>query len=53
MAVQALGYAGFGSAAFEDWRQFGTGLIGLQAVQVMKGNYKLSSGTCPWWDSVR
>ena len=32
MAVQALGYAGFGSAALEDWRQFGTGLVGLQAV---------------------
>src|SRR5258708_40043240 len=31
MAVQALGYAGFGSAALEDWRQFGTGLGGLQA----------------------
>jgi 2,3-dihydroxybiphenyl 1,2-dioxygenase len=33
MAVQALGYAGFGSAAIEDWRQFGTGLVGLQAVE--------------------
>src|SRR5258708_24699270 len=33
MAVQALGYAGFGSAALEDWRQFGTGLVGLQAGQ--------------------
>src|SRR5438046_7062453 len=33
MAVQALGYGGFGSAALEDWRQFGTGLIGLQAVE--------------------
>jgi 2,3-dihydroxybiphenyl 1,2-dioxygenase len=33
MAVQALGYAGFGSAALEDWRQFGTGLVGLQAVE--------------------
>src|SRR6202171_5829717 len=30
MAVQALGYAGFGSAALDDWRQFGTGLVGLQ-----------------------
>jgi len=36
MAVQALGYAGFGSAALEDWRQFGTGLVGLQAVE--RGN---------------
>jgi 2,3-dihydroxybiphenyl 1,2-dioxygenase len=33
MAVQALGYAGFGSAALDDWRQFGTGLVGLQAVE--------------------
>jgi 2,3-dihydroxybiphenyl 1,2-dioxygenase len=33
MAVLALGYAGFGSAALEDWRQFGTGLVGLQAVE--------------------
>ena len=31
MPVQALGYAGFGSAALDDWRQFGTGLVGLQA----------------------
>ena len=31
--AQALGYAGFGSAALEDWRQFGTGLVGLQAVE--------------------
>jgi 2,3-dihydroxybiphenyl 1,2-dioxygenase len=33
MTIQALGYAGFGSAALDDWRQFGTGLIGLQAVE--------------------
>jgi 2,3-dihydroxybiphenyl 1,2-dioxygenase len=33
MAVQALGYAGFGSTALEDWRRFGTGLVGLQAVE--------------------
>jgi 2,3-dihydroxybiphenyl 1,2-dioxygenase len=33
MAVQALGYAGFGSAALDDWRQFGTRLVGLQAVE--------------------
>src|SRR3981081_4475731 len=33
MPVQALGYAGFGSAALDDWRQFGTGLVGLQAVE--------------------
>ena len=40
MAVQALGYAGFGSAALDDWRQFGTGLVGLQAVE--RGNSLLS-----------
>ena len=40
MAVQALGYAGFGSAALEDWRQFGTGLVGLQAVE--RGNSLLA-----------
>src|SRR3977135_3947153 len=33
MTVQALGYVGFGSAALDDWRQFGTGLVGLQAVE--------------------
>jgi 2,3-dihydroxybiphenyl 1,2-dioxygenase len=33
MAVQALGYVGFGSADLDDWRQFGTGLVGLQAVE--------------------
>jgi 2,3-dihydroxybiphenyl 1,2-dioxygenase len=33
MALQALGYAGFGSASLDDWRQFGTGLVGLQAVE--------------------
>jgi hypothetical protein len=33
MRLQALGYAGFGSAALEDWRQFGTGLVGLQVVE--------------------
>lgn len=31
--LQSLGYAGFGSAALDDWRQFGTGLVGLQAVE--------------------
>ena len=36
MAVQALGYAGFGSAALEDWGQFGTGLVGLQAVEISR-----------------
>jgi 2,3-dihydroxybiphenyl 1,2-dioxygenase len=33
MPLRALGYAGFGSAALDDWRQFGTGLVGLQAVE--------------------
>jgi catechol 2,3-dioxygenase-like lactoylglutathione lyase family enzyme len=33
MPVQALGYAGFGSSDLDDWRQFGTGLVGLQAVE--------------------
>ena len=33
MPLQALGYVGFGSSALEDWRQFGTGLVGLQAVE--------------------
>ena len=33
MPLQALGYAGFGSAALDDWRQFGTSLVGLQAVE--------------------
>ena len=34
MPLQALGYAGFDSAALDDWRQFGTGLVGLQAVEL-------------------
>src|ERR1700730_2340374 len=33
MTLQALGYFGFGSAHLDDWRQFGTGLVGLQAVE--------------------
>jgi 2,3-dihydroxybiphenyl 1,2-dioxygenase len=33
MALQALGYVGFGSSALEDWRHFGTHLVGLQAVE--------------------
>jgi 2,3-dihydroxybiphenyl 1,2-dioxygenase len=31
--LQALGYAGFGSDRLDDWRQFGTSLLGLQAVE--------------------
>src|ERR1700744_6400383 len=33
MALQALGYVGFGSADLDGWRQFGPGLVGLQAVE--------------------
>jgi 2,3-dihydroxybiphenyl 1,2-dioxygenase len=38
--LRALGYAGFGSDHLEDWRQFGTHLVGLQAVE--RGNAQLS-----------
>lgn len=31
--VQSLGYVGFGSSALGDWRDFGTGLLGLQAIE--------------------
>ena len=40
MPIQALGYAGFGSNALDEWRQFGTGLVGLQAVE--RGNSLLA-----------
>src|ERR1051325_545411 len=40
MALQGLGYAGFGADNLEDWRQFGTGLVGLQAVE--RGNSQLA-----------
>ena len=40
MTVLGLGYAGFGSDALDDWRQFGTGLLGLQAVE--RGNALLA-----------
>ncbi len=33
MSIRALGYAGFGSPDLDDWRQFGTSLVGLQAVE--------------------
>jgi 2,3-dihydroxybiphenyl 1,2-dioxygenase len=33
MALQALGYVGFGSTDLDGWRQFGAGLVGLQAVE--------------------
>jgi 2,3-dihydroxybiphenyl 1,2-dioxygenase len=38
--LRALGYAGFGSDHLDDWRQFGTGLVGLQAVE--RGNSQLA-----------
>jgi 2,3-dihydroxybiphenyl 1,2-dioxygenase len=40
MAILGLGYAGFGSDALDDWRQFGTSLVGLQAVE--RGNSMLA-----------
>src|SRR3979411_1861731 len=39
-ALLGLGYAGFGSDALDDWRQFGTSLVGLQAVE--RGNSLLA-----------
>jgi 2,3-dihydroxybiphenyl 1,2-dioxygenase len=40
VSLQALGYVGFGSASLEDWRQFGTSLVGWQAVE--RGNSMLA-----------
>src|SRR5215468_3633835 len=40
MAVLGLGYAGFGADNLEDWRAFGTGMVGLQAVE--RGNSLLA-----------
>jgi 2,3-dihydroxybiphenyl 1,2-dioxygenase len=40
MPIRGLGYAGFGSDALDDWRQFGTELVGLQAVE--RGNSLLA-----------
>src|SRR4029450_9373828 len=40
MALLGLGYAGFGPENLEDWRQFGTGMVGLQAVE--RGNSLLA-----------
>jgi 2,3-dihydroxybiphenyl 1,2-dioxygenase len=40
MGLLGLGYAGFGSADLDDWREFGTGLVGLQAVE--RGNSLLA-----------
>src|SRR5580704_657987 len=38
--LRALGYAGFGSDKLDDWRAFGTGLLGFQAVE--RGNSLLA-----------
>jgi 2,3-dihydroxybiphenyl 1,2-dioxygenase len=38
--IRALGYAGFGSDKLEDWRHFGTNLVGFQAVE--RGNSQLA-----------
>jgi 2,3-dihydroxybiphenyl 1,2-dioxygenase len=38
--IKGLGYAGFGSDRLDDWRQFGTNLLGLQAVE--RGNSLLA-----------
>jgi 2,3-dihydroxybiphenyl 1,2-dioxygenase len=38
--ISGLGYAGFGSDKLEDWRQFGTSLVGFQAIE--RGNSLLS-----------
>src|SRR5215469_14689572 len=38
--IRSLGYAGFGSDKLDDWRQFGTNLVGLQAVE--RGNSLLA-----------
>src|ERR1700742_1999183 len=38
--LRALGYAGFGSDKLDDWRAFGTSLLGFQAVE--RGNSLLA-----------
>src|ERR1051326_1202354 len=38
--LRALGYAGFGSDRLDDWRTFGTSLLGFQAVE--RGNSLLA-----------
>ncbi|MFH0301884.1 VOC family protein [Bradyrhizobium sp. 31Argb] len=40
MGLSGLGYAGFGAAELDDWREFGTTLVGLQAVE--RGNSLLT-----------
>jgi 2,3-dihydroxybiphenyl 1,2-dioxygenase len=38
--IKGLGYAGFGSDKLADWRQFGTSLVGFQAIE--RGNSLLA-----------
>src|ERR1700743_3592687 len=38
--LRAVGYAGFGSNKLDDWRAFGTSLLGFQAVE--RGNSLLA-----------
>jgi 2,3-dihydroxybiphenyl 1,2-dioxygenase len=38
--LRALGYAGFGSDKLDDWREFGTNLVGFQAIE--RGNSLLA-----------
>jgi len=38
--ISGLGYAGFGSDKLEDWRQFGTNMVGFQSVE--RGNSLLA-----------
>jgi 2,3-dihydroxybiphenyl 1,2-dioxygenase len=38
--IRGLGYAGFGSDRLDDWRQFGTSILGFQAVE--RGNSLLA-----------
>jgi dihydroxybiphenyl dioxygenase BphC-like protein len=33
MEIQSFGYFGIGTSNLEDWRDFGTGLVGFQAVE--------------------
>jgi 2,3-dihydroxybiphenyl 1,2-dioxygenase len=33
MALQSFGYFGVGAADLDDWRDFGTGLVGFQAIE--------------------
>src|SRR6185312_12970283 len=38
--IRGLGYAGFGSDKLDEWRQFGTNLLGFQAIE--RGNSQLA-----------